>query len=764
MAILYPSTGPRSNNSIKAEPQVYSLLKSLDDSFTIIHSIAWLMYDREGKERSSIGEIDFIIFHPSYGVIAIEVKGGLVHLDEDGFYYDGNNHSKEKIRIYPIEQLNRGLWKLQNLLLPYLEGLKVSRVFIFPESNLRELPISIKHEESNLVIQKPDIANFEKKLVKIISKQKQSHNVPNYSNSDIKRAINKLLPKCRSLSFLSDQIDYNKKFLKFTQEQFECARTAILKQNFIITGWPGSGKTIILIQLARYFSKNNIKVLFLTHNTLLRKKISDSLRDHRNCSVSTLYSYIGTVPDIKNTQQTARELKKALSNKDKTNYDVVITDESQSFHSSYWEAIYESFREKRIIVSLDDSQKLSFENGCDLNFLESLFEERAYTLSESLRVPKKVCERIKLFELPKHAIINKRELNESSLLEIVTEDIEREIKKVFQQLNQEGVSEREICVLAPFSSGKIPSGIVPQGVEVESIGRFRGLEKPVVIIYGTSPISNRELFCSYSRATTKCISILDYKMVTKGHFEDLSKDLKKHRLEEIEKISNSQKNKTLINDLDLDLEIINKDLLDIYWSKKYNFLFVPPHPINPILSVAFSDYFHKKSKTPICYYFPDSENIFFLSHQDEHNSALKSKISYCEKCKEKSFKNEACISCIKNKERKFNLKNEIKKEIKLILENKNKTPEQKKNLPTTLSIILSIIKSPKLFGIKKIIKLIENRYPDNTSLFLIHYLVAVVVIHRQKNIFSLADIVDYLCCNIDEYLEKNNLLPENLVI
>ena len=80
MAVMYPDFGPKVNDSAIAEPLVYNLLKrGLDDNFHVIHSLPWLssIVDkfREGS-KSPIGEIDFLIFHEFYGVLAIEVKGG----------------------------------------------------------------------------------------------------------------------------------------------------------------------------------------------------------------------------------------------------------------------------------------------------------------------------------------------------------------------------------------------------------------------------------------------------------------------------------------------------------------------------------------------------------------------------------------------------------------------------------------------------------------------------------------------------------------
>ena len=69
MAIFYP-TNPNFVN--KSEKKVYESLSSLSDS--------WHIYTNMRQritifEKVSRGEIDFILIHPFFGIILMEVKG-----------------------------------------------------------------------------------------------------------------------------------------------------------------------------------------------------------------------------------------------------------------------------------------------------------------------------------------------------------------------------------------------------------------------------------------------------------------------------------------------------------------------------------------------------------------------------------------------------------------------------------------------------------------------------------------------------------------
>ncbi len=57
-----------------AERRVLEALDTLDDRWRVFHGIQWRALEKQGGERS--GETDLVLFHPSRGILVIEVKGG----------------------------------------------------------------------------------------------------------------------------------------------------------------------------------------------------------------------------------------------------------------------------------------------------------------------------------------------------------------------------------------------------------------------------------------------------------------------------------------------------------------------------------------------------------------------------------------------------------------------------------------------------------------------------------------------------------------
>jgi hypothetical protein len=101
MAIMIPSCGPAPTKS-RGEPFIYYFLKEqLTDDFTVIHSLPWLSAAaREiSGSKAVTGEIDFLILHPIFGVLALEVKGGVHRVEGLAFV-----HVKSGTQTCVVEQ------------------------------------------------------------------------------------------------------------------------------------------------------------------------------------------------------------------------------------------------------------------------------------------------------------------------------------------------------------------------------------------------------------------------------------------------------------------------------------------------------------------------------------------------------------------------------------------------------------------------------------------------------------------------------------
>lgn len=75
MARMYPSDAPSHGTTSPAEKKLYYWFKeNLSDVFVVFHGVRFVGQPRPGVKADREG--DFIILHPDFGFLIIEVKGG----------------------------------------------------------------------------------------------------------------------------------------------------------------------------------------------------------------------------------------------------------------------------------------------------------------------------------------------------------------------------------------------------------------------------------------------------------------------------------------------------------------------------------------------------------------------------------------------------------------------------------------------------------------------------------------------------------------
>ncbi|MBI9047456.1 MAG: NERD domain-containing protein, partial [Anaerolineaceae bacterium] len=84
---MYPETLAGLDIRSNAEKLLYEqLAQQLGNNFSVFYSVGWIG-KREGRNKPSDGETDFIILNPAMGILIIEVKGGIVGFnDATGWY------------------------------------------------------------------------------------------------------------------------------------------------------------------------------------------------------------------------------------------------------------------------------------------------------------------------------------------------------------------------------------------------------------------------------------------------------------------------------------------------------------------------------------------------------------------------------------------------------------------------------------------------------------------------------------------------------
>lgn len=97
-----------------AEMRVYDVCRNLPERWHVLYNVSWIARSSESVPASD-GEADFVLIGPGIGIIVIEVKGGGIGRDSQGWY--SVNRRGERFPISdPVEQVKRGKYNFLTMI------------------------------------------------------------------------------------------------------------------------------------------------------------------------------------------------------------------------------------------------------------------------------------------------------------------------------------------------------------------------------------------------------------------------------------------------------------------------------------------------------------------------------------------------------------------------------------------------------------------------------------------------------------------------
>jgi hypothetical protein len=523
---MIPSSGPAATDS-NGEKLLYHLLKDqLSDEFLVIHSLPWLgsaAHQLAGVPRPvATGELDFLIIHPELGVLALEVKGGAHRVQGLAFVHIGSSTSSRA-----VEQVRRNTHGLAKWLGidPKLR-FRIGYGLIFPHSDFRGQTISTALTDrtidppETIVIDKSQLANVGSRIRSIMEYWRAALKSPALGKSRTDSLIETLCPAYDGTPSWASRAIWDGKFwLRLTPEQSSVVDDVVSGQHRVVTGWPGTGKTIILIESARRLLSMGQSVLVLTFNTLLAEYIRKQVGPHTQFRASTWHSFCraaGTRPDSNDELDREwldsgclRDLTLAVEKGTLSQKDALLVDEAQSFRKEWIDWLSKWQGDRHLAAFCDETQVFAFEEGRSslATLCHALNTPLPFALTIALRSPRAIYRRLKTVIPPLHQLHIPRELEADTLDEQLVPDLSDALERALTGLAASGVARQDIVVLTKY--GWIGSDERPHLARYETLSRFRGMESPIVIVYGAQTMDDYELFCAYSRATTLCVALYD---------------------------------------------------------------------------------------------------------------------------------------------------------------------------------------------------------------------------------------------------------------
>lgn len=331
MAIMWPNQLPEwvlMDTRRAAERKVYNKLReSLDDNWKVYYSRPWYGISKNGGEIE--GEADFILIHPDFGLLFLEVKGGQISYDPSSSnWYSTDRHKiKHKIKD-PVEQAKKCRFQFAYKLkqIPEWPSTFIRFRYGVVFTDTKEPSVSLStiggHNPSFFCHGNNFEMNFESWIYGRLALDIENVNEvgPGIGGLETFHALVADPVKLRTTiaSEVSDEI-------AAMDNLFSGAQMAIVSQlqqvnRAVVIGGAGTGKTLLAIEIAHKFFKAGMSTIILTCSEPLAIDIKSRLFEDIGITVSTIKEYLSRFD---------------LNRK----WDAIIIDEAQDVDWGLWERI-----------------------------------------------------------------------------------------------------------------------------------------------------------------------------------------------------------------------------------------------------------------------------------------------------------------------------------------------------------------------------------------------------------------------------------------
>ncbi|MQF63910.1 hypothetical protein FIM03_01245 [SAR202 cluster bacterium AD-802-L14_MRT_200m] len=356
----------------------------------------------------------------------------------------------------------------------------------------------------------------------------------------VDRVIERIFPRKILVPSLGVKVrDAEQQIIELTKKQRKILGFVRAQQRVCIEGAAGTGKTVLAFEKARQLAEDGVETLLLCFNELLAERLRYQARNVPNITVFTFHElcihfatqasidanherqgisdndyFDKTLPDL---------LLQAIDSLPNQRFGAVIVDESQDFDSQWWlhvEALL-SHHDGTLWIFKDTAQNLySREPG-----LPSHME--VFTLEENVRNTRRIHDASKPFAKGDSGFCTGPEGPQVRYELATTASAVRTVvsKLLHELITVEGLRREDVILLTGRTVSKSALGGHNKvgafdlkrfggegnGVEVDSIWRFKGLERPVVIITDMPTfVKNSVRYVAITRARSALVVVGDH--------------------------------------------------------------------------------------------------------------------------------------------------------------------------------------------------------------------------------------------------------------
>ena len=252
-----------------SERRVRAGLEALDEQWVIIHGLEW-QGDRNG--RPDDGEADFVLVHPSHGIVVFEVKGGRIDVGQDGWSSIDRDGARHQIKnpFSQAQESKRALLRyLRNRLGP-TPRIPAGHAVAFPD--VRKLPPLGPQAPDEICWRMQEVDDASIAIEALVDHWRMS---PPIGAELMSAIVEALVPVGTVHPRLSDDIGgINARIEAWTQEQAAVLDAVRDNERLIVFGGAGTGKTVLAIEEAARLARQGVPTLLTCYN----RPLADDIR------------------------------------------------------------------------------------------------------------------------------------------------------------------------------------------------------------------------------------------------------------------------------------------------------------------------------------------------------------------------------------------------------------------------------------------------------------------------------------------------------
>lgn len=287
MARMIPLNIPASTES-EAERKLFGELeRACPSEWIVLHSL-----DLAQRGTGPLGEADFVVIAPGFGVLVIEAKTYLARTPEGLWITHPTEAPHEKS---PFEQAGKAVYRIREWVRQHnLGDVLATSAVIVPDMEVTKGKDQIEWSPRALIDRPRYLSkSLEQLLCDVFEAQREELQspAPRLSTETAERIVKVLRgevecfvsPKARIEGQLAE-------VRRYTEEQFRVLDQMAGNPRLLVDGLAGTGKTLLAIEAARRAVESGQRVLFVCYNRLLAEWLQEETRGWgEQCTTGTIH-------------------------------------------------------------------------------------------------------------------------------------------------------------------------------------------------------------------------------------------------------------------------------------------------------------------------------------------------------------------------------------------------------------------------------------------------------------------------------------------